>query len=122
MKRLLISLLGVSIIVAVLLCGCAKPTAAPATTPAMANTLDIGVATPLTGPMSFTGTTIQNAILLSIDDQNKEGGVTIGGQNYKLNPVVRDTKQDLVLGKSIAEELIFTKVSRLLWGLSFLTP
>jgi branched-chain amino acid transport system substrate-binding protein len=116
MRKLLILLLGILMLAAMLAGGCAKPTAAPAPTPATAKTLDIGVATPLTGPMSFIGTTIQNAILLSIEDQNNEGGVTIGGQKYELNPIIRDTKQDLVLGKSIAEELIFDKGVKVIMG------
>ncbi len=70
-----------------------------------AKTLDIGIACPLTGPFSFIGTSLQNGALLAIDDQNKQGGVTIAGQKYMLNPIIRDSKQDLVLGKTIAEEL-----------------
>lgn len=97
---------------------CAAPPAtptliAPTETP---KTLDIGIATPLTGTMAFVGTHIRNAALLAIDDQNAQSGVTIGGQKYLLNPVIRDTKQDLVLGKSIAEELIFDKGIKVIVG------
>jgi branched-chain amino acid transport system substrate-binding protein len=118
MNKVLLSVMLIVLVVGVAVAGCAKPapSTAPTPAPAPAKTLDIGVATPLTGPMSFVGTTIQNAVLLAIDDQNNEGGVTIGGQNYKLNPIVRDTKQDLVLGKSIAEELIFDKGVKVIMG------
>lgn len=55
-------------------------------------------------------------MLLAIEDQNNEGGVTIGGQKYMLNAIVRNTKQDLVLGKSIAEELIFDRGVKVIMG------
>ena len=118
MKKVLLSLMLIMLMVGIAVTGCAKPapSAAPTPAPAPTKTLDIGVATPLTGPMSFVGTTIHNAVLLAIEDQNNEGGVTIGGQKYKLNPIVRDTKQDLVLGKSIAEELIFDKGVKVIMG------
>ncbi len=117
MKRTLITLILVGLMVSIAVAGCAKPapTAAPAPTPTT-KTLDIGVVAPLTGLMSFIGTTLQNGILLAIDDQNKEGGVTIGGQNYQLNPIIRDSKQDLVLGKSIAEELVLDKGVKIIMG------
>ncbi len=113
MKKIFLLALALLLMVGLILIGCAQPAQAPstpgqpATTPQ--KTLDIGIATPLTGPMAFVGTQIQNAALLALDDQNAQGGVTIAGQKYVLNPVIRDTKQDLVLGKSIAEELIFDK-------------
>jgi hypothetical protein len=48
---------------------------------------------------------MQNAVLMVIDDQNAEGGVTIAGRKYMLNPIIRDTKFDLLVGKSVTEEL-----------------
>ncbi len=53
---------------------------------------------------------------MAIDDQNKQGGVTIGGQKYTINPIIRDSKNDLVLGKSMAEELIFDKGVKVIAG------
>jgi len=111
-----ISLLAV-LVIAALGASCApsaKSPQPPTATPPRA--LDIGVATPLTGPMAFVGTQIRNAVVLAMDDQNDQGGVTIGGQRFVLNAVVRDTKQDLVLGKSIAEELIFDKGMKAIIG------
>jgi branched-chain amino acid transport system substrate-binding protein len=118
MKRVLLSLALIVLVVCIAVAGCAKPAAAPVPGPApeAPKTLDIGIATPLTGSYSFLGTQIQNAALLAIDDQNKQGGVTIGGQKYMLNSIIRDTKQDLVLGKSIAEELIFDKGVKVIIG------
>ena len=92
------------------------PAPAAKPTPAPPKTLDIGIATPLTGTYAFIGTQIQNAALLAIDDQNEQGGVTIAGQKYVLNPIIRDTKWDLVLGKTIAEELVFDKGVKIITG------
>ena len=115
LKKVFLSALGVFLIACLIFAGCAQPAQAPPTTTAP-KTLDIGIATPLTGPMAFVGTHIRNAALLAIDDQNEEGGVTIAGQKYTLNAIIRDTKQDLVLGKNIAEELVFDKGVKVIVG------
>ena len=88
----------------------------PPPAPAPPKTLDIGILTPLTGPGAYVGTNIQNAILLAIDDQNKQGGVTIAGQKYMLNPIIRDSKLDVVVGKNVAEELVFDKEVKVIAG------
>ena len=111
MKRVLLSLALVVLMVGIALAGCAKPAPSPAPTPAPepTKTLDIGVAAPITGVAALLGENIQNAILLAIDDQNNQGGVTIAGQKYMLNGIVRDTKMDVVVSRNIAEELVFDK-------------
>ena len=43
---------------------------------------------------------MQNGILLAMDVQNEQGGVTIAGQKYMLNPIIRDSKMDIMLGKT----------------------
>ena len=118
MKRVSINLVIIILVLATAMVGCTKP--APAITPASnaqpPKTLDIGIATPLTGDLAFVGITLKDGTLLAIDDQNKQGGVTIDGQKYMLNPIIRDTKQDVVLGKSIAEELIYDKGVKVIIG------
>jgi len=69
-------------------------------------TLTIGIATPLTGTMAFLGNQISNTAQMAINDQNAKGGLTIGGQNYTLVPLIRDTKGDAATGKSIGQEMI----------------
>jgi len=118
MKRVLLSLMLIVLVIGIAVAGCAKPAPTPAPTPAPAppKTLDIGVASVLTGPAAALGTAIQNAILLTIDDQNNQGGITIAGQKYMLNPIIRDTKFSVIVGKSIAEELIFDKGVKVIAG------
>ncbi len=120
MKRLLLSLVLVLLVAGIAAAGCA-PSAPPPTpettpTPTAAKTLDIGIATPLTGAQAYLGTYTQNAILLAIDDQNAAGGVTIGGQKYTLNPLIRDDKFDVVVAQNVTEELIFDKGVKIIAG------
>ncbi len=120
MKKVLLSLVLVVLIAAIAVGGCAKPAPSPAPTPAPApaptKTLDIGVNATLTGPNAHLGHHIHNAILLAIDDQNAEGGVTIAGEKYMLNPVIRDNKFDLVVAKNIAEEMVYDKGIKVIAG------
>ena len=74
-----------------------------------ADKLYIGIATPLTGPVGNVGTNYKNAVLMAIEDQNKQGGVTIAGKKYKLEAIVRDDKFDPATGKAVAEELVYDK-------------
>jgi branched-chain amino acid transport system substrate-binding protein len=84
--------------------------------PASPKTLDIGIATPLTGPAAHLGTNIKNAALIAIDDQNAQGGVTIAGQKYVLNPIILDTKKDAATGKAVAEQLVYEKKVKIVIG------
>ena len=79
-------------------------------------TLDIGIATPLTGPAAHLGTNIKNAALIAIDDQNAQGGVTIAGKKYLLNPIILDTKKDAAVGKAVAEQLVYDKKVKVVIG------
>ncbi|HUL32098.1 MAG TPA: ABC transporter substrate-binding protein [Thermodesulfobacteriota bacterium] len=80
-------------------------------------TLDIGIATPLTGPAAHLGINMKNAALMAIEDQNAQGGVKIAGQNYMLNPIVLDSKKDAAVGKAVAEQLIYDKKVKVVAGL-----
>ncbi len=118
--RKLVILVSVAVLLAAILAGgCAKPAPAPASSapaPASAQTLDIGIATPLTGGGGYLGTQMEGGILMAIDDQNNQGGVTIAGQKYVLGSIIRDTKADVVVGKNIAEELVFDKKVKVIAG------
>jgi ABC-type branched-subunit amino acid transport system substrate-binding protein len=116
MRKLISSVLPVLILVIMLAVGCAKPAPSVAPAPAPTKTLDIGVNTSLTGAVAFLGTHLQNAILLAIDDQNNQGGVTITGQKYTLNPIIRDSKFDVVVSKNVSEELVYDKGVKIIAG------
>ena len=120
MKKILLIVVVVMLVVSITFVGCAKPAVSPAPTSAPASippkTLNIGIVTPLTGPAASLGTNMQNAILLAIDDQNNQGGVTIAGENYSLNGIIRDSKLDVVVAKNVTEELIFEKGVNVIGG------
>ncbi|HVP76793.1 MAG TPA: ABC transporter substrate-binding protein, partial [Thermodesulfobacteriota bacterium] len=110
MKRT--ALVFVALVVAVALVSgqaFAQKTASP-------KTLDIGIATPLTGPAAHLGTNIKNAALIAIDDQNAQGGVTIAGEKHVLNPIIMDTKKDAAVGKTVAEQLVYEKKVKVVIG------
>ena len=116
MRKLAILILAVLIVAAMLAGGCAKPAPPSALAPTPPKTLDIGIVTPLTGPIANLGTSIQNAALMAIEDQNEQGGITIGGQKYVLDPIIRDSKADVVVAKSLAEELVYDKKVKVIIG------
>jgi branched-chain amino acid transport system substrate-binding protein len=122
MRKSTISILMVAILAVVLVAGCAAPAVAPSTSaptpsaPTPQAALDFGVVSPLTGPMADLGTNMKNGILMAIEDQNQEGGVTVAGQKYTINAVVRDSKADVVVGRNIAEELVFDKKIKVIGG------
>jgi branched-chain amino acid transport system substrate-binding protein len=89
----------------------AQPAPTPGPTPASptTKTLNFGIATPLTGGAAHIGEALKNGALMAVEDQNAQGGITIGGQNYTIEAIIRDSKFDVVVGKSVAEELIFDK-------------
>jgi branched-chain amino acid transport system substrate-binding protein len=79
-------------------------------------TLDIGVASPVTGPTASLGIQMRNGALMAIEDTNAKGGVTIGGQKYRLNPITMDTKADPKEGKAVADQLVFDKKVKIIIG------
>lgn len=117
MKKVCFVALMVVLLSSLVFIGCStSPAATPPTTTAAPQKLPVGVASPLTGPTAFLGTETTNAIMMAIDYQNSQGGVTIAGQKYMLNPILRDTKMDIVVGKSVAEELVFTEKCKVIAG------
>ena len=120
MKRILLSLMLIVLVVGIAVAGCAKPAPSPAPTPAPApappKTLDIGIAVPLTGWAAYIGEDTKAGIEFAMEDQNKKGGVTIGGEKYVLNAIVRDTKAEVPAGRNIAEELVFDKKVKVIAG------
>lgn len=114
--KLFAAVLLIFLVATLAVSGCAAPAPAPKPTPAPTLTLDIGVASALSGFAADLGADLTTGALQAIEDQNKEGGVTIAGQKYTLNPIQRDTKMDLVAARSIAEELVFDKKVKIIFA------
>ena len=81
-----------------LLAGAAMVSAAPA----MAETIKVGILHSLSGTMAISETTLKDAMLMLIDDLNKNGGL-LGKQ---VEPVVVDPASDWPLFAEKARELI----------------
>lgn len=76
-------------------------------TAAMAqDTITIGSAISLTGKYSTNGQHTKNGYDLAVDMINKNGGVNVGGTNYKLEITYYDDESTPARGSELAERLI----------------
>ncbi len=80
---------------AALLAGCSK----------VPDTLKIGVAQPLTGPLGALGQDLLNGVNLAVQELNKDGFV-VDGKRVKLEVVAVDDKADAATGKQVAQQLV----------------
>jgi branched-chain amino acid transport system substrate-binding protein len=73
--------------------------------PGVPDTVKIGVAQPLTGPLKELGQDMVDGTQMAIDDINKEG-LKVDGKLVKLEIVTADDKADAEAGKAAAQKLI----------------
>ncbi|MCW7539282.1 branched-chain amino acid ABC transporter substrate-binding protein [Aquabacterium sp. A7-Y] len=69
------------------------------------DTVKIGVAQPLTGPLGGLGTDMLNGVQLAVDELNKQG-LKIDGKAVKLEVVAVDDKASADTGKEVAKQLV----------------
>lgn len=69
------------------------------------DTIKIGVAQPLTGPLGALGQDLLNGVQLAVDELNK-GGYTVDGKRVTLEIVSVDDKADAATGKTVAQQLV----------------
>lgn len=69
------------------------------------DTVKIGVAQPMSGPLASLGKDMLNGVQLAVDDLNRQG-VKIDGKLVKLEVVSADDKADVETGKQAAKQLI----------------
>lgn len=81
-----------------------------------AKTFNIAIITPLTGAAANVAKNYERGVEMAITDQNAKGGISIAGQKYKLNAIVRDDKFDPATGKSLANEVIFNDNVKVIFG------
>lgn len=70
------------------------------------DTITLGAAMSLTGKYSTNGLDTQRGYDFAIDLINKNGGVTVGGKQYKLNVVYYDDESTTARGAQLVERLI----------------
>ena len=69
------------------------------------DTIKIGVAQPLSGPLGALGQDLLNGVQLAVDELNK-GGYTVDGKRVTLEIVSVDDKADAATGKTVAQQLV----------------
>jgi branched-chain amino acid transport system substrate-binding protein len=69
------------------------------------DTVKIGVAQPLTGPLGPLGTDMKNGVQLAVDELNAKG-FKIDGKRVTLEVVAVDDKADAAIGKTAAQVLV----------------
>ncbi len=73
---------------------------------ALAQTLRIGVAAPLSGDIEHLGQGIVQGAKMAVDDINASGGVRVGTRRIKLELIVADDKADPRTAVEVAQRLI----------------
>ncbi|MFO1336736.1 MAG: branched-chain amino acid ABC transporter substrate-binding protein [Burkholderiaceae bacterium] len=73
--------------------------------PGVPDTIKIGVAQPLSGPLKDLGQDMVDGTKMAIDDLNKEG-LKVDGKTVKLELVTADDKADAETGKAAARTLV----------------
>ena len=84
-----------TLVAAAVLAGCSK----------VPDTLKIGVAQPLTGPLGALGQDLLNGVNLAVQELNKDGFM-VDGKRVKLEVVALDDKADAATGKQVAQQLV----------------
>lgn len=69
------------------------------------DTIKIGVAQPLSGPLGALGQDLLNGVNLAVAELNK-GGYTVDGKRVTLEVVSVDDKADAATGKIVAQQLV----------------
>ena len=77
---------------------------------AQEQTVRIGLATPLTGPIAHLGRDMEYGARLAVDEVNA-GNLTIAGQRVKLQLVVEDDQADPAVATAVANRLADARVA-----------
>jgi branched-chain amino acid transport system substrate-binding protein len=95
MKLLRSALTGAAVVSSVLVCACSR----------MPNTVKIGVAQPLSGPLAALGADMKNGVQLAVDELNAKG-FKIDGKAIRIEVVSVDDKASAETGRAVAQSLV----------------
>jgi branched-chain amino acid transport system substrate-binding protein len=79
-------------------------------------TLRIGAILSLSGKGAGLGVPFQRTLILQAEQYNKTGGITVGGQKYKIELIIEDDKYTGDGGKIAAEKLIYRDNVKFIMG------
>jgi branched-chain amino acid transport system substrate-binding protein len=100
MKRCLLVVIALLLVSTLALTGCTSKTTAP-------KTLKVGILADLSGFLSVFYIEATHDLQLTADYINEKGGVTIQGQKYNIELVIRDSKSSPDGALAAANQLIF---------------
>ncbi len=69
-------------------------------------TVKVGVLHSLSGTMAISETSLRDVLLFTFDEINGKGGIKVGGDTYKIEPVVVDGASNWPLFREKAEQLL----------------
>ena len=81
-----------------------------------AETLNVGMIMPLSGPISIVGVGLTRAVELYFDKINEAGGLTLGGQTYQLHLISEDSKADPTAAAAAAKKLVYKDGCQFVFG------
>jgi len=86
--------------------GALAATAFVASSEAAEKSVKVGVLHSLSGTMAISETSLRDVLLFTFDEINAKGGIVIGGDNYKIEPVVVDGASNWPLFAEKAKQLL----------------
>ncbi|MDA8447490.1 branched-chain amino acid ABC transporter substrate-binding protein [Paracidovorax valerianellae] len=101
------ALLAIAALAATLGAGCSK----------VPDTIKIGVAQPLSGPLGALGQDMLNGVTLAVQELNKSG-FTVDGKTVTLEVVAQDDRADADSGKNAAQQLVESGVVAVIGNLN----
>jgi len=102
-----VALLAMAALAATLGAGCSK----------VPDTIKIGVAQPLSGPLGALGQDMLNGVTLAVQELNKSG-FTVDGKAVTLEVVAQDDRADAESGKKAAQQLVESGVVAVIGNLN----
>ena len=83
---------------------------------AATKTLKVGIIMPLSGPISFVGVGLAEAVRLYFDKVNDEGGLKLGGDTYTIELIAEDSKVDPSVASTAAKKLVYKDGAKFVFG------
>lgn len=105
-KRKAALVLSLIIVFLVVMTGCGSSKGSDSKGQKEAKKIKVGVVNALTGPQATAGISIVNGAKIAFEKINSQGGVTISGEKYLLDPVIQDDRGDAKESVAIFEKMI----------------